>query len=214
MHESITIAEVGSMVKVSGSRIATPLGPPSPGSTPTKMPSTRPTSISDRILNVSSTWKPWSRRPSASMLEPEPGLERALGHDDVERDIERDEHGRGEEKARQQRLPPCDSADPAHETGDEKEARDVQAEPLREKAKEKRRHQHLHHAPQLVAIDEGLVRARPIGDRLDEAEEARSAEEQRQIEGEVTRLRAVGRPAGAALPVVPGHQGRKGGEQQ
>jgi hypothetical protein len=31
MHESITIAEVGDIVKVSGSRIATPLAPPEPG---------------------------------------------------------------------------------------------------------------------------------------------------------------------------------------
>ena len=62
MHESITIAEVGSIVNVSGSRIATPFGPPSPGSTPTKMPSTRPTSISARIFHVIRTAKPWSRR--------------------------------------------------------------------------------------------------------------------------------------------------------
>src|SRR5882672_2475165 len=214
MHESITIAEVGSMVKVSGSRIATPLGPPRPGSTPTKMPSTKPTSISDRILNVSRTWKPWSRRPSASMLEAEQGLERALGHDDVERDIERDEHGGGEEKARQQRLPPRDLADPAHEAGDEEEARDVQAEPLREEAKEERRHQHLHHAPQLVAVDEGRARAPAIEERLDEPEQARRSEEQRQVEREVARLRAVRRPARAALPVVPAHQRREGEEQE
>ena len=31
MHDSITIADVGSIVKVSGSRIATPFGPPRPG---------------------------------------------------------------------------------------------------------------------------------------------------------------------------------------
>src|SRR6185295_9043262 len=107
MHESITIAEVGSMVKVSGRRIATPFGPPRPGRTPTKMPSTRPTIIKARILKVSRTSKPCSRRPSASMagLEPEQGFERALGHDDVERDVEGDEHGGGEEEAREERFP-------------------------------------------------------------------------------------------------------------
>ena len=31
MHDSITMAEVGDIVKVSGSRIATPLAPPRPG---------------------------------------------------------------------------------------------------------------------------------------------------------------------------------------
>ncbi|MGY4293417.1 hypothetical protein ACVWXN_001512 [Bradyrhizobium sp. i1.4.4] len=58
MQDSITIAEVGSIVKVSGSRIATPLGPPSPGSTPTKMPSTNPTIISTSVFHVSRTAKP------------------------------------------------------------------------------------------------------------------------------------------------------------
>jgi len=58
MHESMTIAEVGSMVNVSGSRIATPFGPPRPGSTPTKMPSTRPSIISASVFQVSSTPKP------------------------------------------------------------------------------------------------------------------------------------------------------------
>lgn len=58
MQDSITIAEVGSIVKVSGNRIATPLGPPSPGSTPTKMPSTSPTIISMSVFHVSRTAKP------------------------------------------------------------------------------------------------------------------------------------------------------------
>src|SRR5260221_2150920 len=136
MHDSITIAEVGSMVKVSGRRIATPFGPPRPGSTPTKMPSTRPTIISDRILKVSNTSKPWSSRPSASMspLEPEQGFERPLGHDHVERHLEGHEHRDGEREAREQRLPPGDAPDEAHEAGDQQEARHVQAEPLRDQA--------------------------------------------------------------------------------
>ena len=67
MQDSITIAEVGSMVKVSGSRIATPFGPPSPGSTPTKMPSTSPTIISASVFHVSRTAKPCSSRPKASI---------------------------------------------------------------------------------------------------------------------------------------------------
>src|ERR1700704_2104786 len=112
MQDSITMAEVGSIVNVRGSRIATPLGPPRPGSTPTKMPSTRPTIMSDSVFTVSSTWKPCMSRPSASIvaLEPEQGLERALGHDDVERDVEGDEHGGGEEEAREERFPPRDTA--------------------------------------------------------------------------------------------------------
>src|SRR5229473_2794340 len=70
MEDSITMAEVGSMVNVSGSRIATPLGPPSPGSTPTKMPSTRPTIISASVFHVSRTAKPCINKPKASMASP------------------------------------------------------------------------------------------------------------------------------------------------
>ena len=40
------IAEVGDMPKVSGSRIATPLAPPRPGSTPMMTPSRMPMNIS------------------------------------------------------------------------------------------------------------------------------------------------------------------------
>src|ERR1700704_5389122 len=110
MHESITIAEVGSMVKVSGRRIATPFGPPRPGSTPTKMPSTSPTIIRDSVLTVSRTWNPCSSRPSASMAsETEQGFDRALGHDHVEGDVEGDEHRDREDEARQERLPPGDA---------------------------------------------------------------------------------------------------------
>src|SRR5439155_17217063 len=92
MHDSITMADVGSMVKVSGKRIATPFGPPRPGSTPTKMPSTRPTIIKASVLNVNRTSKPCSRRPRASMLVTEQGFDRPPGHEDVEGDVEGDEH--------------------------------------------------------------------------------------------------------------------------
>src|SRR5215470_191440 len=99
MHESITIAEVGSIVNVSGNRIATPFGPPSPGSTPTKMPSTSPTSISASVFQVSRTEKPVSSSESASIAvgsAPEQRFERPFGHDHVERDVEDEEHGRHE----------------------------------------------------------------------------------------------------------------------
>src|SRR5205085_10799598 len=97
MHDSITIAEVGSMVKVSGSRIATPFGPPSPGSTPTKIPSVSPTIMSARIFQVSSTLKPIASKPSASIafLSSQHLLDRALRHDHVEGHVEGDEHGDG-----------------------------------------------------------------------------------------------------------------------
>src|SRR5262245_2149086 len=132
MQESMTMAEVGSIVKVSGSRMATPFGPPRPGSTPTKMPSTRPSIISARIFQVSRTLKPRRRSPTASIaLAAEERLERPLRHDHVEGDVEGDEHHDDENERGQDRLPPGDPADEDHEAGDEEEARHVEPEPLR-----------------------------------------------------------------------------------
>ena len=46
------IAEVGGIVNVSGSRIATPLAPPSPGRTPMMVPSVMPTTAMNRLNGV------------------------------------------------------------------------------------------------------------------------------------------------------------------
>src|ERR1700692_242493 len=145
MHTSITMAEVGSMVKVSGSRLATPFGPPRPGSTPTKMPSTRPTIIRASVFHVIRTAKPCSNRPKASMkrlswfsLVAEGRFERSLRHDDVEGDIEGHEHDRGEQESGEQRFPERDLADPSHEGGDQGKTRDIHSEKLRGQAKQQR----------------------------------------------------------------------------
>src|SRR5712671_5922814 len=61
MQESMMIAAVGDMEKVSGRRIATPLAPPNPGSTPMMTPSTMPTNISSRLNGWMTTAKPWKR---------------------------------------------------------------------------------------------------------------------------------------------------------
>src|SRR6266478_5528069 len=106
MHDSITIADVGSIVNVSGNRIATPFGPPSPGSTPTKIPRRRPTSISTNVFHVSRTANPCNRSVNASIgpiLETECRFDWTLGHDDVERNFEREKHAEREQKAREQR---------------------------------------------------------------------------------------------------------------
>ena len=58
MHDSMMMAEVGGMVNVSGSRIATPFGPPRPGSTPMTMPSTMPIDIMPMLYQVSATANP------------------------------------------------------------------------------------------------------------------------------------------------------------
>src|SRR2546425_8325831 len=51
------IAEVGGIVKVSGSRMATPLAPPSPGSTPMTVPSKIPTTAMNKLNGVMARWK-------------------------------------------------------------------------------------------------------------------------------------------------------------
>jgi hypothetical protein len=97
------MAEVGSMVKVSGSRMATPFGPPRPGSTPTKMPSTSPTIIKASVFQVIKTAKPCRRSVKASIvLISKKSFERPLRHDDVKRDLEGDKHGEREQEADQQ----------------------------------------------------------------------------------------------------------------
>ena len=52
------MADVGGIVKVSGSRMATPLAPPRPGSTPMITPSTMPMIIRSRLNGDSTTAKP------------------------------------------------------------------------------------------------------------------------------------------------------------
>ena len=52
------MAEVGDIVKVSGSRIATPLAPPRPGSTPISTPRMMPTNIRPKFTGVRTTPNP------------------------------------------------------------------------------------------------------------------------------------------------------------
>src|SRR6188768_2068589 len=67
MHESITIAEVGDIVKVSGSRMATPFAPPRPGRTPISTPRVMPTNIRPMFIGVRTTAKPCSREFSSTI---------------------------------------------------------------------------------------------------------------------------------------------------
>ena len=64
------MAEVGGMVNVNGSRIATPFAPPRPGSTPMMMPSTMPTIISNRLNGDRTTAKPWNSALSSTKMPP------------------------------------------------------------------------------------------------------------------------------------------------
>src|SRR5919204_4930407 len=93
------MAEVGGMVNVSGSRMATPLAPPSPGSTPMMVPSMMPTTATNRLNGVTAIWKPSRRFSRPIRLESQPGLERALGHRHQEPALEHEEGGEGDAQA-------------------------------------------------------------------------------------------------------------------
>ena len=68
MHDSITMAEVGDIEKVRGSRIATPLAPPRPGSTPISTPRMMPMNIRAMFIGESTTAKPCISALSSSMV--------------------------------------------------------------------------------------------------------------------------------------------------
>src|SRR3546814_2231568 len=66
IQDSMMIAEVGGMLKVSGSRMATPLAPPSPGSTPMSTPSVIPMNMYMMFIGSPRTPKPSINELSAS----------------------------------------------------------------------------------------------------------------------------------------------------
>src|SRR4051794_14519182 len=181
MHESITMAVVGSIEKVSGSRIATPFGPPRPGSTPTKMPRMRPTIMNASVFHVIRTVKPCRSRPKASIassyymtehdlfrkpvptfrdhaLAAEGRFQRPLRHDHIERDVEGDEHDDRKQKCREQRFPGRNTPDEPHEARDQQKARHIEAEPLHEHTEQQCRDEHLHDAGKLFPVDESPAR--------------------------------------------------------
>src|SRR5215217_8088521 len=114
MQDSMMIAEVGDIVKVSGSRMATPLAPPSPGSTPMSTPSVMPTIMRSRFIGVRMTLKPWNSALSsvmavrdgpvfggdaASVAEEGERVQPALGERHLEPHLEhQEEHDRDDER--------------------------------------------------------------------------------------------------------------------
>src|SRR5258706_14872583 len=94
MHDSRMIAEVvppGScaMPKVSGSRIATPLAPPRPGSTPMMTPRITPANISAMFFSDSAMMNPCIKDWISSIsAQAQPVFERPLGQRNLEPDLE------------------------------------------------------------------------------------------------------------------------------
>src|SRR3546814_11225183 len=74
MKESMMIAEVGDIEKVSGSRMATPLAPPRPGSTPMITPSRMPVNIRTRLNGSRTTAKPWNSEATSAKSHSSPDV--------------------------------------------------------------------------------------------------------------------------------------------
>src|SRR5690349_10929427 len=138
MHESRMIADVWppgdcAIENVSGSRMATPLAPPSPGSTPMMTPSRMPTSISATLVKLRATAKPWKSdcrsAIMAASVQSEQCFERALRQRHEEPDLEDEIEDDAEADADRHDLPPRELAEPAHEERDEQRPGHVDAEP-------------------------------------------------------------------------------------
>src|SRR5690242_17812166 len=200
MHDSRMIAEVCppgvcAIEKVSGRRIATPLAPPRPGSTPMITPSRMPTSISARLVRLSATAKPWKSdcRSAITMpsVQPEQRLERPLGQRNEEPDLEDEIEHDAVADRHQRHLPPRVLAEPAHEQRDEQRARDVDAEPADQAGEHCGGHEHGEHEPELAELDESAVLLAAQAERHERRHRRREADQQSDVEREIARLRPV-----------------------
>src|SRR6185436_5041666 len=131
MHDSRMIAEVVppgtcDMENVSGSRIATPLAPPSPGSTPMITPRMMPANISATFFIDNAMAKPCaSDWISSTSGDSEQVFQRSLGQRDLEPHFEDQEEHDTVADAHRGGLPPRVLAQPAHEECDEDRRSDV-----------------------------------------------------------------------------------------
>src|SRR5690606_279014 len=122
MQDSRMMAEVGFIEKVSGNRIATPFGPPRPGSTPTTMPSRIPTNIRPVFCRLRTWPKPAIRELSSSMRVSsiaQPGFQRPLWQRHTELDFENVKEHDHDQRADTDRFPPHELAEEIHEGDDE-----------------------------------------------------------------------------------------------
>src|SRR6266511_6245992 len=153
------------------------------------------------------------RLPSVDLVA-QGRFERPLRHDDVEGDIEGDEHGECEQEGGEQRLPQGNAPDDPHEARDQEKACDIEPEPLREQAEHQRGNEDLHDAAQLVAREEYVRGSYACRERGDETVEAGGGEDEPEIEREVAGLRSVRFPCDPGAPVVEAEQTRQREQQQ
>src|SRR5688572_13307129 len=211
MHESRMIAEVWpsgvcAMLKVSGSRMAMPLAPPSPGRTPMMTPSTTPVNMNTRFCQVSATAKPcnsdWISSTRPALKKAEPGLHRSLGQGHEEPALEDQKKQRARSERHHRHLPPRVLAEPAHEKRDVQDRRDVDAQPADQRYVDHRRNQHAEHQLELASLDEALVLRLGHAQGEHERKRRRHADDQAEVKREVAGLRAVRDPAHAQPQAV------------
>src|SRR6186997_1952235 len=134
MHDNRMIPEVAppgcwAIVKVSGSRIATPLAPPSPGNTPMITPRMIPASISITLNHDSATAKPPIRDWISSIsIQPQCSFDRPLDQRHLEPDFEHQEEHRRHADADHRGLQPLVLAQPDHEYRDVDRRGDIDAQ--------------------------------------------------------------------------------------
>src|SRR5512134_2522733 len=130
------------MPKVSGSRLATPLAPPSPGSTPMITPRITPMNIRPTMAGVRATPNPCISDWISSMsAQAEEVFQRPLGQRHLEPLLEHQvEHDR-RAGAHRQHLPPRVLPEPAHEEADVQDRRQVDADPADQRGEHGGRHE-------------------------------------------------------------------------
>src|SRR4029079_4154542 len=197
MHDSRMIADVVppgtcAIENVSGSRIATPFAPPSPGSTPMITPRMIPANISATFFSDSAIAKPCtSDWISSTSGDPEQVFERPLGQRDLEPHLEDQEEHDTVADAHRRSLPPGVLTQPAHEERDEERRSDIDAEPADQPHVDCGRHQHREHELQLPDLDERLLVLRPNRQGGDEVRDRSKRDQQPDVERKVTGLRTV-----------------------
>src|SRR3990167_3081153 len=199
------IAEVGGIVNVSGSRIATPLAPPRPGSTPMTVPSAMPITATRRLYGVIAMEKPCSRFSTPTRSVPEPRLEGSLRHRHQEPGLEDEERRDGNAHRDGHHEEPRVAADPAHVEAHVAGRGDVEPDELHQDHPRRRGPQDLEDGGELRPLDKRLLRAREIGP--DDGDARDRDEDRREPEREEAALWPFDAPADAE----PGGGGEHGG---
>src|SRR6266540_204648 len=215
MQDSMMIAEVGDMENVSGSRMATPLAPPSPGSTPMITPSRMPITISTMLKGWRTTANPWNRLTISSILDPnvlsrrpapcEPCrskpqqvLDRPLRQRNQEPLLEHHVGDHGYAQCDRQGEPPAVTAEPFHEHGDQERRGQVNSGPWNDHDIDRRRDDDRQDLAELAPVGEQLV-ALSLDQRAGKVGAARSDDQHAEIERKEPGFRPFGAPADADL---------------